>query len=453
MALKTIDRIFGSIYDYNHLVALPADDCNILFVSSRTLCLLANLAENEVNWHGRYFRALPARGMADVIQVSDNEAATVDQIAQQFRQEVIPVCDDLLTIFDQIRLAIEAIADRPGCGCEGTGTELPGDPESDIPPIGPGEDFPDVPTYNLYKCSIAAAQTYRLIQCQRLLREQFPFGLAGATVVIMTSAIAYILTVSGFSALLARLGAVSNIVQALMTGQNIDLDRVITQLELMQDEIKCALYCAPNADQARLAVTALLVDDSELTELEELYIQLYLLPEILNPLFQYRPELIIAPILADCSDCGCDATPCGFIFTNQGLGGLGGSGEFNYAGLPFNLTSEPDDGDTYHRIWFVTDCATCPSPGGWCIEFVSTTADGLINTHSRTIQCYSCDGGNLVIRTKEFQFDSPSIPADGQRLTVGAMYFNNPVPFEITLRILGPAGECSQNPDLNEECL
>jgi len=452
MALKKGERIAGAIHDLAHLATLSPLNKHILCVNDQTLYLLQNFAGEDVNYTGRYVKAYFPGGMVDTVDPDDPEVTTVNEIANRFRLEMYPMCEEIIVALENINITLARLADRPCCDGGNVGTEFPEDPETGPPPIGPGEDFPDVPTYDTYKCQQAATIAYSLLQTHRLLLAEFPFGLAGLTIAAMTAALQYVFAAAGLVALFTQLGTITSMITALLQGGTIDFDNVVTRLEVLYDDIICALFCAANTEAAITAVSDLLDADVPLTPNERVYIKLYLQAVIINRLFSYQPDTLNLVLAPDCSSCGCDSIPCGFVFTDQGVGGGFASGTFDYRGLEFTLSSTPDLDNTYHRIWFntIADCVSCP--GNWCVEFVSSTADGTIATHTRTTRCYYCDGEALLTRTKEFQFDSPSLPLDGQILTLGAFYFNNPVPFEVTLRIIGPAGECSDAPDLAGEC-
>lgn len=449
MALKKSERILGAIHDTLHLGTLPSDDCHVLLVDSQVLYLLQNYAEHEPNYIGRYAKAYYPGGMVQTLEPEDPELGLVSDVARRFRLEVYPVTCDLTAVLEAINLSLQALASKPCCGGDQPETDLPAEPETGPPPVGPDEDFPDIPTYDAYKCQQAATIAYALLQTHRLILAQFPFGLAGVTIAAMGTALQYVFVAAGLVALLTELGAVANIIGAMFQGGVIDVDNIVSRLEALYDEIVCRLYCASGAEAAITAVSDLLDADVPLTPNERTYLKLYLRAVIINRLFTYQPDTLNLVLAPDCSGCGCDVVPCGFIFTDQGVGGGFATGTFRYDGLPFTLTSVEADGGAYHRIWFNTnaDCVTCP--GNWCVEFVSSTLDTDTNAFARTTQCYHCDGETLLTRQREFQFDDPiSAPADGSGLVLGAFYFNNPTPFTVTLRIVAIAGQCAEAPDV-----
>lgn len=93
MALRRSDQIAGSLQDVAILSSLPDDDTNVLFVSSRTLYLLANLSEKEVWNYRSYFTEALDGGLVRTVEPDDTEAEFVDEVANRFALEVIPVDD------------------------------------------------------------------------------------------------------------------------------------------------------------------------------------------------------------------------------------------------------------------------------------------------------------------------------------------------------------------------
>lgn len=112
MAIRDASRVRGSLWDVTVLSGLPSDDCNILLCSSRTLYLLANLAQNEVNWTARYYKNSFGGGLVETVEAGDTEAELVDEFARLFRLEVIPVNCDILPVLEQMAAAQEDISSK-----------------------------------------------------------------------------------------------------------------------------------------------------------------------------------------------------------------------------------------------------------------------------------------------------------------------------------------------------
>jgi len=91
MALRDGNRIPGSVHDLAATLALSDVADQVIFVSPRTLRLLGDLAEVDVKILSRYVKSYLAGGMVDVVEDEDTEAEDVDEIANRFGVEVVPV--------------------------------------------------------------------------------------------------------------------------------------------------------------------------------------------------------------------------------------------------------------------------------------------------------------------------------------------------------------------------
>jgi len=91
MALRDGNRIPGSVHDLAATLALSDVADQVLFVSPRTLRILGDLAEVDVKIYSRYAKSYLAGGMIDVVEDEDSEAEDVDEIANGFGLEVVPV--------------------------------------------------------------------------------------------------------------------------------------------------------------------------------------------------------------------------------------------------------------------------------------------------------------------------------------------------------------------------
>jgi len=91
MTLRDGNRIPGSVHDLTATLALSDVADQVLFVSPRTLRLLGDLAEVDVKILSRYAKIYLDGGMIDVVEDEDREAEDVDEIANRFGLEVVPV--------------------------------------------------------------------------------------------------------------------------------------------------------------------------------------------------------------------------------------------------------------------------------------------------------------------------------------------------------------------------
>lgn len=369
------------------------------------------------------------------------------QRGNELQESLIMGCEDVFTgIVEALSAMTVAIQNQSGCGCESVGTELPEEP-SDGPPTIPDDNFPDVPTYDYYKCKAAGEIVRRQIQSQSILIANSAEGYLNAGIVTVTTVVTFVLTGAGFAGLLALLGFVAKLVQALVTGEGLDLENVRDELTTYQDELMCALFCAPNTDDAKTAYMAI-IETTAMNAVEKEYIELYLQPVILNWLFVYQEEIDVLPTVYDCSECGCTVPACGFYFQNNNDGkGDYGSGTFRYDGLPFTISSRAINlPPEYHFINFGTDCTYDEEGcGNWCVEFLSSTHDN-IGGFNQVLYNY---GG--ACNTRPSDFSSGGIPLNNI-MNVGIVNMTWDEPFQITMRILGPALPSDNPPATETNC-
>lgn len=91
MTLRNSARIGGSVQDVVRLQALSDEANNVLFVSDQILYLLANYAQREVQFYSRYAKEFLDGDFYQSVEEDDPEAEFVDDLANRFGVEVIPV--------------------------------------------------------------------------------------------------------------------------------------------------------------------------------------------------------------------------------------------------------------------------------------------------------------------------------------------------------------------------
>lgn len=87
------ERRSGSIQDLARLLSLDDTPGKVLLVSDRTLYLLANLAMDEVRQYSAYAISYGDADIYYAVEYEDSEATDVDEIANNFGLEVVPVSD------------------------------------------------------------------------------------------------------------------------------------------------------------------------------------------------------------------------------------------------------------------------------------------------------------------------------------------------------------------------
>jgi len=91
MTLRDGNRTPGSVHDLTATLALSDVADQVLFVSPRTLRLLGDLAEVDVKVYSRYAKSYLDGGMIDAVEDEDSDAVDVDEVANRFGIEVVPV--------------------------------------------------------------------------------------------------------------------------------------------------------------------------------------------------------------------------------------------------------------------------------------------------------------------------------------------------------------------------
>lgn len=108
--LIDVSRVKGSIHDLERIMALEADDCNLLFVSSRTLAILADLCL-DAGFPTRYAATWLVGGQQFIPAGTDDELDAVAALQNRFGLEVAFMnCDELLNAIRSIASAISAPA-------------------------------------------------------------------------------------------------------------------------------------------------------------------------------------------------------------------------------------------------------------------------------------------------------------------------------------------------------
>lgn len=283
MSIREEAHIKGSVHDVVKLAALSGDDCHILFVSSRTLYILANYAMGEVDYLGRYAKDIFDGGLVDVVDGGDTEEEFVREVANQFGLEVIPVCEDLIPSIEQISIqlglingSIQAAGILDGCCVPvGSNPEAPaptlGDPEVDDPP----EDWGDWATYNTYKCraanKIADDWITTLSNLATLSGAVAAIGALALGAFFSTSLLSGILVglmILGFSAFTAAAIIIGALVLIVLGGVGLlayfaDLGQDISDTK---EDLVCQLYDAQSPAAAKVVVVDFTLDVAALID-------------------------------------------------------------------------------------------------------------------------------------------------------------------------------------------
>jgi len=348
-------------------------------------------------------------------------------------------------INERIAAALEMIASKPACCPDTIGQEMPEEPLPGYPPIGPGEDFSDVPAYKSYKCQAA---TYLMQRMEGAFDGMVADGVQSKLalgVAIVTGSLAYILPSQGLAKLISGLGTLSALVSALITGEDLSVSDMADAISGNQTDFICALYCGVNVENS-ISMALDVLSGLGLSDAEYEFVSLFFQPNLVNWLYSFQPTINESGIFYDCSGCGCDDVPCGYLFGVDGETVLG-SGAFDYSQLPSTISSVPYAG--VHTMVFAMPCDLETECTGWnyCLEFNSTTiTTGLAASWTRRITSSGDDcGTSMDIYDDEF-------PPLGVRMPINSCHFSNPDPFEVVLTIWNSTGPVTDPPSTAVGC-
>lgn len=382
MSIRQEAHIKGSVHDVARLAALSGDDCHVLFVSSRTLYLLANYATGEVDYLARYAKDIYDGGLIDTVDPGDIEETLVREIANNFGLEVIPVCDDLIPAIEQISIqlglingSIQAVGVLDGC-CVPVGSnpeeEAPdlGDPQIDDPPEG----FVDWPTYYTYKCraanKIVDDWISTLSNLATLSGAVAAIGALALGAFFSTSLLSGILVglmIIGFSAFTAAALIIGALVLIVLGGVGLlayfaDLGQGVSD---EKQDLICQLFDAQSPSEAKTIVTSFTLaqaaliaydpgDDDALFQAQlAVIIDALFNPAVTNKLFELDEEIDTYVGDVDCNDCTGPNWPECYFETAEAA--------------PFGVIvyGSPDDPPpTLHGVDFVA------GTNGWCTSVV-----------------------------------------------------------------------------------
>jgi len=461
--LQKYPRIKGATHDYEVLQTLPDDDCNILIVSSRTLHLLANYARYEANWYARFLKDLGSGGMVVPIRAGDAETAFVDEVANRFRLEVIPVSCDFQTLADAINnvaLALRSQNCTPSSqicveagdiGEDGTDQPAPTEGEFSPPDGNFPEGFDSLEDYLAAKCEVANWIFDRAITFLRTVGAIAAFQATGATIAVALAASA-----PAFLTPLAFIAVVALLVATLAAGLG-SLSYMwdfADALEADRDEIICRLFQAQNTQNAVDSVIDRLEDliedfvfevalggalDAVLSNVLTGLATQFFNNNMLNKLFQLNLDITYAG--ADCSACGAEA--CAFTFVS-------GSGPLDYNNVETTLFSE-DLGGGVHSLELTTAC----TDANWCVIFPEVPA-GLVcpNPTNWNRRLYgTANGVNGYHNIGYENYDPNCFFPVGVQLPISGFSVANNAAFSLRLRIVKSAASVdNEPPETSTDC-
>lgn len=395
--IKRVNRVAGSIFDVAHLLALPDDDCNVIFCSSRTLYLMQQFAGGEVNWLTRYAESYTSDGeyYLPVVEESGN-AEAIYNVARNYRLEVaVTSCFEIATALQSLTQAIRAI----NCGCDvGEGADNGETSQASDPPGPVGSIEYGAPSnFTSRRCKTANWIFDNLLSAVNELDANGIDTIVSATLAALTGLVSGMVlgsVAAGFGAIFGAVaGLFVGLVSQVLVG-GVSFGSISTALTNNQEDLVCALYSGFDTGEAKSAFLAVL-DSAGLSAQNQLVVSLMLPNGILNVLnwgVGTPTELEIQgwTSTVDCLSC---SGLCGWSFLTAG-GGPAGSGDLSKDNSTRTLTAiEGTD-----NIWRVQiqlastgDCANRNAG----VEIVSVSGSPAFNT--AVFSCRKIGGGTDTV--------------------------------------------------------
>lgn len=358
MRLKSVAKITGSLFDLNRVYSLASDPCNILFVSDRTLAILAEFALHEVNWYGRYFVDYPSSNLALVLDQTDDAGAQVDEIARGFSLEVSGENVEIATAIHDLAQAIRDASCCDGIGGSGTGSTGSDDTGQDTGNDN-GVDLPenivnqaDYEAYRSYKCRVAN----KIVDQARLDAAAAEVGNWAAMVSTSLSVLVTTLAALFFSPIPgARLTILAGVIILYTGSLSAAFSKLKDAITNNYNDLVCSLFDSGSVAAAESAFQAGLeaAIDGETTGEEAWFLKqvawIFLSPDNLNQLFDDTSGIDYPTGAFDCSTCN----PPGLeiYFQEHATAGPMGSGSLIADGTSRMLSSVDIGGGT-HKITF-----------------------------------------------------------------------------------------------------
>lgn len=355
---------------------------------------------------------------------------------------------DLQDSLDRIAAALENPA---GCGdCPPGATGQTPEPSGDI-----GDDANDAPPgYNqeLYtgdeKCSVA---NWYWQQSILVVQSLLDYNIVAWLTAGVSLAITAILAVLGLAELalfggiiLQQLGALTDMIEALLPLDTDDLQAVVDELEADQAGFVCELYTAGDVDEAAANISTW-GTAAGLTANQQALLVSILNPYVLAGLFYVSDETLTEATdmtgKVNCLTCGVPGE-C-LLEIDSGFG----TGTITHDGEEFTLTSE--DQGSYHSL-AVAVGASC-SGHNWCVRFVGSTIDTNSQEYGRLLYAKDAIGSAPA---HEYQYDTPSFPSFNRDYPIVRLVFADAYEFTVTMKInafVGPTAE-GDDPEDSDIC-
>ena len=373
-----LSRIRGSVHDIDQIKSLSGDDCNVVFLTSKALYVLGNLANEDVTYTSRYGRIL-SDGMFERVD-TDNDAdyAAYVDVVYQIQGGLMAV-----NCFDEGFALVASAIDRltqaqlaRTCGCEyvGQGADNESGTEGGPAPSDIGDIVYTAPepianrkckaSYWLYDNLLAI-----ITEWDNNSIDSFVTVSLTTTVATMFGLVALAATTAFVATFVAVVGAAFALGLALLAG-GIDLEAIKTALVAKKDDLICALHNATTADGAKAAFLDVL-DVYGLSALNQNFISLLMLNSVFNVLFFDNSAGTSDEIENWATPGGCYACdPCALVWDDWAGNGGFGSGDLTPDGTERVLTSSGLVGGFY---WLYITAPMVGCTNEYDIEIVSAS--------------------------------------------------------------------------------
>lgn len=308
MPVANLLRVKGAVHDINEIKVLSDDQCNIRFMSDRTLYILQNLSAEDITFLTRYGTILDNDEYIPVTDASpdfDDVETAIDLVRRDLTD--MTSCD-IVSAINQLTQAIVATS----CGCEvGQGSDTSdGVNGGPIPPPVGDIIYQEPSTVQDRNCKAANLVHQTLLDLFTDLDaynvdDMGVLGLVVAIGVVTGIIASTILTPMG-GIIVGVAGALAAFV-AKMIGVTVSLADIVGAMSIRQTDLVCALYSSSSASTAKTAYLDVLSEEIGFGAAERALVDLMMFNAFMNTLFFDTAELAsfwpgyTGPV--DCSTC------------------------------------------------------------------------------------------------------------------------------------------------------
>lgn len=261
--IRDINGVSGTVFDLAHAMSLSRTDCNVLFVSSRTLFFLQLFGTGEMDFLSRYAsQFLP--GNKYILAGEATEFDDINELINNYELEVQPVTCDIVSALNGIQQAITSTgANACACGTVGETLETTGGVPGGAPPEGFGEPDPAVVDR---LCKAANAIHASILAAVIGLRDDSPVGFITLGFGVVSGLVSALLAATFIPVVGLLVVSVAGVVIAVtlaLLASGLDIDTLSIDLDDFTDFLVCALFEAASAQDAIDAYLFVLSDSGQ----------------------------------------------------------------------------------------------------------------------------------------------------------------------------------------------